>query len=82
MPYKDKDKRRACNRMCAKEWRENHPAEVKLRNDNQRRKYIKEHRCCRCSAPLIEDEVKYCFSCRAISHQMGMKGVLKYETAN
>jgi len=46
--------------------------------------YFSEGRCYRCGAPLIEDEIKYCFACKAIEHKLGITigRVLKYATAD
>ena len=41
-----------------------------------------EGKCIRCGAPLMADESTFCFACRASYHQIQIKGVLKYETAN
>ena len=42
-------------------------------------------KCFRCGAPLLEEEIIYCNSCRVLRYRQNRgipKGVLKYETAN
>mgnify|MGYP001594595326 CR=1 FL=1 len=42
-----------------------------------------ENKCIRCGAPLISEEIIYCFACMAErNHPVIKGGVLKYETAN
>ena len=47
-----------------------------------KQKRLKEGRCYKCGAPLMEDESKYCFACTCNYNTSTMKGVLKYETAD
>lgn len=42
---------------------------------NRRARRLVEGRCIRCSAPLIEDEVRYCFACMAGRRLLVLKGV-------
>ncbi len=41
---------------------------------------IKEGKCPRCNAPLIDEETKYCFACTTKTRPV--KGVIKYEIAD
>jgi hypothetical protein len=33
-------------------------------NIKQRKKYLEQHKCLSCSAPLEEEDTRYCFNCR------------------
>lgn len=52
------------NNIRGSHYRQSHRNILILKDRERRRKHLLEGRC-RCGAPLIEDEVKYCFACRA-----------------
>lgn len=69
------------NIMFRRSWEKNHKI-YNNRRKIKRQSYLEERRCRDCGAPLIEDEVKLCVSCKTSSHLPMIKGVLKYETNN
>ena len=36
----------------------------KEKNIKKRKRYLEQHRCLSCSAPLEEEDTRYCFNCR------------------
>lgn len=48
----------------------------------ERQKRLMNNRCCRCGAPLMDGEVKYCFGCLAARKGSNVKGVFANEVAN
>ncbi len=68
-----------------KVWRDNHRKEIKKYHSMKRTQRIKEGKCIRCGAPLLDEEPKYCVNCMSRTSEESslaqIKGVLKYETA-
>ena len=65
-----------------RKYREENRESLILYQRKNGQKRLEESRCYSCGAPLIEDEIKYCFACVCKRDIPIMKGVLKYETAD
>ncbi len=79
MPFKDRADKAEHNRFYYR----THQEYLKRRTHELKEQRFLQRKCFTCSAPLNDDEAKYCFGCSASKGEpiRLIKGVLKYAAA-
>ena len=57
------------NLVKTRKYRDTHRSKIAKESKIEKRSRLEQGRCIRCGAPLIEDEVRECFACRASEHR-------------
>jgi len=72
----------SCERKLNERARSKRAYNIKLQRQYKQFR-LAHNQCYNCGAPLMDDETKYCITCKVgWSHNAVVKGVLKYETAD